>query len=70
MSLNSGDDMAGTIYELGENVNDFEAGDRVAAFHPMFTNSSPQVESSPTYLAPVHTTSQRFQRVYEWYIRM
>lgn len=70
MSLNSDDDTAGTIYESGENVNEFEIGDRVAAFHLMFTNSSPQVESSPAYLAPVLTTIQRFQRLYEWYICM
>ena len=52
MSLNSGDDMAGTIYGLGENVNEFEIGDRVAAFHPMFTRGGTYAEYA---LAPRHT---------------
>lgn len=31
--LNSGDDIAGYIEELGEGVIEFKKGDRVAAFH-------------------------------------
>ncbi|KAI1179166.1 GroES-like protein [Nemania sp. FL0916] len=34
-TLNSGDDIAGVIHEVGENVTEFAVGDRVAAFHEM-----------------------------------
>jgi NADPH2:quinone reductase len=40
MSVNSGDDIAGTVHDLGENVlasGEFHIGDRVAAFHPMLS---------------------------------
>jgi NADPH2:quinone reductase len=40
MSVNSGDDIAGTVYNLGEDVlasGEFHIGDRVAAFHPMLS---------------------------------
>lgn len=32
---NSGDDIAGTVVRVGENVTEFKPGDRVAAFHEM-----------------------------------
>jgi NADPH2:quinone reductase len=32
---NSGDDIAGIVEEVGENVTEFKKGDRVAAFHEM-----------------------------------
>ena len=38
--MNSGDDIAGTVYQLGLNVlasAEFQIGDRVAAFHPMLS---------------------------------
>ena len=33
--MNQGDDIAGTIYNVGEAVTEFQVGDRVAAFHEM-----------------------------------
>lgn len=34
-ALNSGDDIAGIVHQVGRNVNEFKTGDRVAAFHEM-----------------------------------
>lgn len=34
---NSGDDIAGFVEEVGENITEFKKGDRVAAFHEMMT---------------------------------
>jgi len=34
-ALNQGDDIAGIVHEVGENVTEFKKGDRVAAFHQM-----------------------------------
>ncbi|KAH7346597.1 putative quinone oxidoreductase [Rhexocercosporidium sp. MPI-PUGE-AT-0058] len=52
LSFNSGDDMAGTVFGLGENVKEFEIGDRVAAFHPMFAPGGTYAEYA---VAPRHT---------------
>lgn len=35
--MNQGDDIAGTIHALGEGVEEFKVGDRVAAFHEMLS---------------------------------
>ncbi|KAI9793325.1 MAG: hypothetical protein M1833_000770 [Piccolia ochrophora] len=37
IALNSGDDIAGIVHEVGEDVTEFKPGDRVAAFHEMGT---------------------------------
>ena len=34
-SLNTGDDIAGVVHNVGSNVVEFKRGDRVAAFHEM-----------------------------------
>jgi NADPH2:quinone reductase len=34
-NANSGDDISGIVHEVGENVDEFRVGDRVAAFHEM-----------------------------------
>ncbi|KAJ3549063.1 hypothetical protein NM208_g707 [Fusarium decemcellulare] len=52
-SMNSGDDIAGTIAELGSNVRGFHKGDRVAAFHVMRTSGGSFAEYA---IAPQHTT--------------
>ncbi|KAF8846983.1 GroES-like protein [Acephala macrosclerotiorum] len=55
ISLNSGDDIAGIVHSLGSNVsktNEFNIGDRVAAFHPMMTSHGAFAEYA---IAPQHT---------------
>ena len=34
-NTNSGDDISGIVHEVGENVDEFKVGDRVASFHEM-----------------------------------
>lgn len=55
LSVNSGDDIAGTISSLGANVEatgEFSIGDRVAAFHPMLMPGGAYAEYAT---APAHT---------------
>lgn len=55
MSVNSGDDIAGTVHVLGkdaEATGEFHIGDRVAAFHPMLTPGGAYAEYA---VAPAHT---------------
>lgn len=52
ISLNSGDDFAGTVHSLGSNVQVFKVGDRVAAFHQMM---APHGAFAEYALAPQHT---------------
>ena len=50
---NSGDDIAGIVEEVGENVVEFKKGDRVAAFHEMVKPHGSFAEYS---IAWAHTT--------------
>ncbi|KAH7184467.1 chaperonin 10-like protein [Fusarium oxysporum] len=51
--MNSGDDVAGLIEAVGENVVGFHPGDRVAAFHKMATSNGAFAEYA---IAPYYTT--------------
>jgi NADPH2:quinone reductase len=50
---NSGDDIAGTIEAVGENVTEFKRGDRVAAFHEIM---APHGSFAEYAIAWAHTT--------------
>ncbi|GAB7350169.1 hypothetical protein MBLNU459_g0834t1 [Dothideomycetes sp. NU459] len=51
---NQGDDIAGTVYELGEGVSEFKKGDRVIAFHEMMKPGGSYAEYG---VAWSHTTA-------------
>ncbi|KAI9034775.1 zinc-binding alcohol dehydrogenase family protein [Aspergillus affinis] len=51
--INSGDDIAGTVEAVGEDVVGFHKGDRVAAFHEMMTPNGAFAEYA---IAPYYTT--------------
>ncbi|KAI1849152.1 hypothetical protein JX266_005113 [Neoarthrinium moseri] len=53
-TANQGDDVAGTIHEVGSHVTEFKPGDRVMAFHVMQAPHGAWAEYS---LAPAHTTA-------------
>lgn len=50
---NEGDDIAGTVHEVGSNITEFKIGDRVAAFHEM---RSPHGSYAEYAVAWGHTT--------------
>lgn len=52
-NINQGDDIAGYIHTVGDNVTEFKPGDRVAAFHEMM---SPHGSYAEYALAWSHTT--------------
>ena len=51
--LNQGDDIAGTVYAVGEGVEEFKVGDRVAAFHEMLSPNGSYCEYAVSW---DHTT--------------
>ncbi|KAI5918648.1 GroES-like protein [Camillea tinctor] len=51
--VNQGDDIAGIVHEVGDNVTEFKPGDRVAAFHEMM---SPHGSYGEYAVAWQHTT--------------
>ncbi|KAL2869686.1 zinc-binding alcohol dehydrogenase family protein [Aspergillus lucknowensis] len=58
---NQGDDIAGTVETVGENVTEFKPGDRVAAFHEMMTSGGSYAEYAiawqhTTFHIPKHTS--------------
>lgn len=58
---NQGDDIAGVVHEIGENVFEFKPGDRVAAFHEMVTPGGSYAEYAlawqyTTFHIPKQTT--------------
>ncbi|KAI3338137.1 GroES-like protein [Ustulina deusta] len=60
-TLNQGDDIAGVVHEVGENVYEFKPGDRVAAFHEMMTPGGSYAEYAvawqhTTFHIPEHTS--------------
>ncbi|KAI8629610.1 GroES-like protein [Xylariaceae sp. FL1651] len=60
-AINQGDDIAGIVHEVGENVTEFSPGDRVAAFHEMMTPGGSYAEYAiawqhTTFHIPKHTT--------------
>ncbi|KAI3011149.1 hypothetical protein CBS147346_1350 [Aspergillus niger] len=50
---NTGDDIAGYVHEIGENVSEFKVGDRVAAFHDFMT---PHGSFAEYAIGKVHAT--------------
>ncbi|KAI9814368.1 MAG: hypothetical protein M1827_003223 [Pycnora praestabilis] len=50
---NQGDDIAGFVHSVGDNITEFRPGDRVAAFHEMMTPHGSYAEYA---IAPGHTT--------------
>ena len=51
--MNQGDDISGVVHEVGKDVVEFKKGDRVAAFHEMFTPGGSYAEYA---LSWDHTT--------------
>ncbi|KAI1465349.1 GroES-like protein [Daldinia caldariorum] len=60
VTINSGDDIAGIVEEVGSNVTEFKPGDRVAAFHEMMKPHGSYAEYAiawqhTTFHIPQHT---------------
>ncbi|KAL8843367.1 MAG: hypothetical protein Q9176_001980 [Flavoplaca citrina] len=60
-AMNSGDDIAGVVHQVGRNVYEFKPGDRVAAFHEMMAPGGSFAEyavswAHTTFHIPNHTS--------------
>lgn len=51
--MNHGDDIAGVVHSVGENVSEFKPGDRVAALHELVAPHGAYAEYA---MAPAYTT--------------
>lgn len=49
-SGNTGDDIAGIVYQVGANVTEFKPGDRVFAFHEMVSGLETRSMGKPSTL--------------------
>lgn len=66
---NSGDDIAGIIEKVGENVTEFKPGDKVAAFHEMLDPHGSFAEyaiawASTTFHLPKKTSFEEVSAAY------
>ncbi|KAL8776746.1 MAG: hypothetical protein Q9213_008145 [Squamulea squamosa] len=52
-AMNSGDDIAGVVHQVGRNVYEFKPGDRIAAFHQMMASGGSFAEYAVSW---AHTT--------------
>ena len=48
-NLNTGDDIAGVVHDVGSNVVEFKRGDRVAAFHEVMAPGGSYAEYAVSY---------------------
>lgn len=70
-SHNSGDDIAGIVEQVGDNVTEFKPGDRVAAFHEMMTPHGSFAEyaiawAATTFHLPKKTSFEEVSKLHQY----